>query len=57
MAPLAVFAVFCSESSAIVTAGSAEIVAHGRFGERENSRSVADMPLFFCGKQLQRPGR
>jgi hypothetical protein len=57
MAPLAVFAVFCSESSAIVTVGSAEIVAHGRFGERENSRRVADMPLFFCGKQLQRPGR
>jgi hypothetical protein len=44
----AVFAVFCSELSAIDSAFSAEIIRRGRFGERENSRPADRLPLFFA---------
>jgi hypothetical protein len=44
----AVFAVFCSESSAIDRAFSAETIRRGRFGQRENSQAADRMPLFFA---------
>jgi hypothetical protein len=55
MAVLAVLAVFCSKSSAIAIAFSAEILSRRRFGERKNSEgdrcSLAVLRCFYCQKQ------